>query len=36
MPRLIGDGMIHVNDIDYAMELNEPIYSPKKNTISEV
>ncbi len=36
MPRLHGDGLLHMNDIDFAMELNEPIYSPKKGVISEI
>ena len=36
MPRVHGDGFIHVNDIDFAVELDTPIYSPAKKALSDV
>jgi 4-hydroxybutyrate CoA-transferase len=36
MPRVHGGGLIHVSKIDYAFELNEPIYSPKIKPLTEV
>lgn len=34
MPRVHGDGLIHISDIDYAYEYNEPLYSPKISELS--
>lgn len=36
MPRVHGDGLIHISEIDHAFELNEPIYSPKIKAPSDV
>ncbi|MGE3610384.1 MAG: acetyl-CoA hydrolase/transferase family protein [Bacteriovoracaceae bacterium] len=36
MPRVHGDGLIHINDIDFAIEYSTPIYSPKKKPLSEI
>ncbi|MFZ4713753.1 MAG: acetyl-CoA hydrolase/transferase family protein [Bacteriovoracaceae bacterium] len=35
MPRVLGDGLIHVSKIDYAFELNEPIFSPSIVALTE-
>lgn len=35
MPRVHGDGFVHVNDIDFAYEYNEPLYSPKITPLLE-
>lgn len=35
MPRVHGDGFIHVDNIHYAFEYEEPLYSPKKKLLSE-
>lgn len=35
MPRVHGNGFIHVDDIDYAVELDTPIFESKSNTLSE-
>lgn len=34
-PRSHGSGVIHINEIDYAVETNRPIYSHPPNIISE-
>jgi acyl-CoA hydrolase len=34
MPRVHGDGLIHVSDIDYAVEIDTPLYSPSVRSIS--
>ena len=36
MPRVHGDGLIHISKIDQAIELHEPLYSPKKSTPSDI
>lgn len=36
MPRIHGDGMIHLNDIDFAIEHATELYSPKPKILSEV
>lgn len=36
MPRTHGDGLIHVSDIDYAVEVNEPIHEIPPAQISAV
>jgi acyl-CoA hydrolase len=36
MPRTHGDGLIHVNDIDYAVEVNDPIHEMPMGEISDV
>lgn len=36
MPRILGDGLIHVKDIDYAIEYDEPLYSPKKGVLTDI
>lgn len=35
MPRVHGNGFIHIDNIDYAVELDTPLYSPKKKPLSE-
>ncbi|NHM07523.1 acetyl-CoA hydrolase/transferase family protein [Flavobacterium sp. CYK-4] len=35
MPRTFGDGIIHVSQIDYVVEVNQPIYGHKMETISD-
>lgn len=35
MPRVHGDGFIHINDIDTAIEVDEKIYSPTAGVLSE-
>ncbi len=35
MPRVHGDGFIHVNDIDYAIEVNHPIVNGHSLSLSE-
>jgi 4-hydroxybutyrate CoA-transferase len=35
MPRLHGDGIIHIDKIDYAIEHDTPLYSPKPKVLSE-
>jgi acyl-CoA hydrolase len=35
MPRTHGDGLIHVSDIDYAVEVHDPIHEAKPEEISE-
>lgn len=36
MPRVHGDGMVHVNNIHYAIEHSTELYSPKPKTLTEV
>jgi acyl-CoA hydrolase len=36
MPRTHGDGLIHVSDIDYAVEVHDPIHEAKPEAISDV
>ena len=36
MPRTHGDGLIHVSDIDYAVEVHDPIHEAKPEEISAV
>ncbi len=36
MPRVHGDGLVHISQIDYALELNEPIYSPSLKAPSDI
>lgn len=36
MPRVLGDGIIHVDKIDFAIEHDTPLYSPKPKVLSEV
>lgn len=35
MPRTFGDGIIHVSQIDYVVEVNQPIYGHPMEAISE-
>ena len=35
VPRVHGDGWIHVNDIDFAVETNEPMFHPSPKMLSE-
>jgi acyl-CoA hydrolase len=35
MPRVHGDGLIHIDKIDYAIEHDTPLYSPKPKDLSE-
>ncbi len=35
MPRIHGDGLLHVDKIDFAFEYNEKLYSPKHAPLSE-
>lgn len=35
MPRVYGDGIIHVDQIDFAIEHHTPLYSPHKKPLSE-
>lgn len=35
MPRVLGDGIIHINDIDFAIEHDTPLYSPKPKVLTE-
>jgi acyl-CoA hydrolase len=35
MPRVHGDGFIHVDQIRYAIEVDEPLYSPRPVVLSE-
>lgn len=36
MPRVHGDGMVHVNDIHFAIEHSSELYSPKPKKLSDV
>ncbi|MCE3010936.1 MAG: 4-hydroxybutyrate CoA-transferase [Proteobacteria bacterium] len=36
MPRVHGDGFLHINDIDYIVEMDRPVYSPPRKKLSEV
>jgi 4-hydroxybutyrate CoA-transferase len=36
MPRVLGDGLLHVSKIHFAFELNEPIYSPHPKSLTEI
>ena len=36
MPRVHGDGFFNIKDIDYAIQLDEPIYSPSRAKISDI
>jgi 4-hydroxybutyrate CoA-transferase len=36
MPRVHGDGFVHINDIDFAFEKSTPIYAAKPPVLSEV
>lgn len=36
MPRVHGDGLIHINRIHHAIELNEPLFSPRKCAPTEI
>lgn len=35
MPRVHGDGIIHIDQIDFAIEHDTPLYSPKPKVLSE-
>lgn len=35
MPRVHGDGLIHINDIDFAIEHNAPLFSPTPKILTE-
>lgn len=35
MPRVHGDGFIHINDIDYAIEVDRPVYSPSRRELNQ-
>lgn len=35
MPRVLGDGIIHINDIDFAIQHDTPLYSPKPKPLTE-
>jgi 4-hydroxybutyrate CoA-transferase len=35
MPRIHGDGLISIDKIDYAVEQDQPLYSPKPRTLNE-
>jgi hypothetical protein len=34
MPRTFGDGILHVSEIDYLVEVNQPIYAHEMEKIS--
>jgi acyl-CoA hydrolase len=36
MPRVHGDGLIHISKIDFAIEHSNELYSPHKKTLSDV
>lgn len=36
VPRTHGDGIIHISNINYAVEVDEPIYSAQMGTFSDV
>lgn len=36
MPRVHGDGLIHISNIDHYVEVDEPLYEPKREPLSEV
>ncbi|WPU63587.1 acetyl-CoA hydrolase/transferase family protein [Peredibacter starrii] len=36
MPRVHGDGMVHINNINYAIEHSTELYSPKPKILTEV
>jgi 4-hydroxybutyrate CoA-transferase len=36
MPRVHGDGLIHISEIDFAIENHEAIYSPKRGKLSDI
>ncbi|MFN7824385.1 MAG: acetyl-CoA hydrolase/transferase family protein [Pseudobdellovibrionaceae bacterium] len=36
MPRVHGDGFIHIDDIDFTVEVDRPIYSPPRKKLTEV
>ena len=35
MPRIHGDGFIHINDIDFAIEVEREIYSPQRHALTQ-
>lgn len=35
MPRVLGDGIIHKDKIDFAIEYDTPLYSPKPKALTE-
>jgi 4-hydroxybutyrate CoA-transferase len=35
MPRVLGDGIIHIDDIDFGLEHDSPLYSPHPKDLSE-
>ena len=36
MPRIHGDGFVHIDDIDYAILFDEPLYSPQPRDLTNV
>lgn len=36
MPRVHGDGLIHISNIDHYVEVDEPLYEPKREALSEI
>lgn len=36
MPRVHGDGFVHVDDIDFAVEVDEPIFEPSAPELGDV
>ena len=36
MPRVHGDGMVHLNDIDFGIEHTAEIYSPQPKTLADI
>lgn len=35
VPRVLGDGFIHINDIDFAVETNDPMFTVSPRILSE-